>query len=1081
MENFARNKSKKFDIEELKSLYLNKEVFHEYFKEGKIIDIIDGFRPTIVVEFSSGNKNFEYPDVFEDGFLILGKKKDVSEMNYHEKEIEKEKEYAKKCIESCQNHINNDRLKDDDTMSYDMYDLDFETFEKLNNLKNEGIRDRYLDNYSRIIKEPFFASFQTDKYGLLYIGKRKLDNLVVHWSDPRCSSYYNYTYLSADSSIGIKLIRDHTIRESRYKDFVDKFNILTDENSENFGFNLESTIDKNLIKVIENERKSKQIHEIIETIQTNQYKIISSLDSKNIVVSGCAGSGKTMVLFHRIAYLAFNETLFVPQNQLVISASKLLEREANILSKELQIDHIVNLDIKSVYESLLKEFIFAADSTYFYTKSNFEILSNPKYYEDEFLEKLKEETSNLMKNHLEENYYKYREESIYAKLKYIYEYKYESGDSLIDLYKSFFTTHSASYTNQKYVRELVKKGKLYNLDRMYLNKKLNESESKLYEFLRDNLNFYLDKDPEYDNEGKNFSEFLSYMKKPENIMMNYPSKLGNTIFLRGIERKAFPKIFAFTYDYLILRSFFSNIYSYIYLILNAEGSETLDEEELNIYKKFYDLFIPFKSFFDNYKTKGDLRIAVFTLRNKLLVDNKNGYCYLIDSVINLPSAILLDYLSNKDEIDYFINLMSRVNKEQVENYKFKDLTLEVFLHLFSAYLEGESELTESTEVLDQILDYVKKDKFKHSLFIDESYYETLINIHDSKIIRHNFDRQIFYMSKIPYQILDVNNNFTKNKTIPDFMKKHLINYLDHTSFVNSPKKFLNANEEISRQNEYVDYFVKRTDISYKKNSIYYKNLNSYVGLINLYDFLTLKKEISDFVDYKDGYNDNEIFYIVEYLLKDYEINNHDKLFVMNYVLSDYFKSKKTYERIYIDEFQNYSIKEIALLKKVFNSSKFEFYGDMNQKVEEKGLNDVSEIVLNNLERFDLTTNYRNAYEICQYLNDTFNMNMTGVGIKGIVKETDKNEILDVSNKDDRTVLIVKNRDLIKDIKFKENIKIKIIDADTDYIMRNAINILSVEDVKGLEFEKVYVIPEGMNENEKYIAYTRALNELIVIK
>ena len=38
----------------------------------------------------------------------------------------------------------------------------------------------------------------------------------------------------------------------------------------------------------------------------------------------------------------------------------------------------------------------------------------------------------------------------------------------------------------------------------------------------------------------------------------------------------------------------------------------------------------------------------------------------------------------------------------------------------------------------------------------------------------------------------------------------------------------------------------------------------------------------------------------------------------------------------------------------------------------------------------------------------------------------------------------------------------------------------VDEVKGIEFDKVYVIPNNMSRNEKYIAYTRALSELIVV-
>lgn len=43
------------------------------------------------------------------------------------------------------------------------------------------------------------------------------------------------------------------------------------------------------------------------------------------------------------------------------------------------------------------------------------------------------------------------------------------------------------------------------------------------------------------------------------------------------------------------------------------------------------------------------------------------------------------------------------------------------------------------------------------------------------------------------------------------------------------------------------------------------------------------------------------------------------------------------------------------------------------------------------------------------------------------------------------------------------------------------NLLSVTNVKGLEFETVYVLDKDMIPNEQYVAYTRALKDLTIIK
>ena len=41
--------------------------------------------------------------------------------------------------------------------------------------------------------------------------------------------------------------------------------------------------------------------------------------------------------------------------------------------------------------------------------------------------------------------------------------------------------------------------------------------------------------------------------------------------------------------------------------------------------------------------------------------------------------------------------------------------------------------------------------------------------------------------------------------------------------------------------------------------------------------------------------------------------------------------------------------------------------------------------------------------------------------------------------------------------------------------------MTVFESKGLEFSAVAVLDRGMTENEKYIAYTRALRELAIIE
>ena len=54
------------------------------------------------------------------------------------------------------------------------------------------------------------------------------------------------------------------------------------------------------------------------------------------------------------------------------------------------------------------------------------------------------------------------------------------------------------------------------------------------------------------------------------------------------------------------------------------------------------------------------------------------------------------------------------------------------------------------------------------------------------------------------------------------------------------------------------------------------------------------------------------------------------------------------------------------------------------------------------------------------------------------------------------------------------------DISWDEINDKKISIITVEQAKGIEFDNVVVIADQMTPNEKYISFTRAMDELIVV-
>ena len=136
-------------------------------------------------------------------------------------------------------------------------------------------------------------------------------------------------------------------------------------------------------------------------------------------------------------------------------------------------------------------------------------------------------------------------------------------------------------------------------------------------------------------------------------------------------------------------------------------------------------------------------------------------------------------------------------------------------------------------------------------------------------------------------------------------------------------------------------------------------------------------------------------------------------------------------------------------------------------------------------------NYRNARQITVYCNKRFKLNMRAINLDGRgVHELSSKDAFEaaftgifqkpqnvglsciiVTNKEEAVTLLNMAKGYISRI---HNMTEKSAD-----LQRKKWNLMTVEQARGLEFETVFAITGRMSENEKYITYTRALDELYV--
>ena len=147
------------------------------------------------------------------------------------------------------------------------------------------------------------------------------------------------------------------------------------------------------------------------------------------------------------------------------------------------------------------------------------------------------------------------------------------------------------------------------------------------------------------------------------------------------------------------------------------------------------------------------------------------------------------------------------------------------------------------------------------------------------------------------------------------------------------------------------------------------------------------------------------------------------------------------------------------------------FGDVNQTISQHGLQKTKDMPVA-CTKYELSENFRNTNQIISYCNNKLPFYMEKVGI-------DMSDVVEYSKLQD----LILNLEVKTDEKLTFIVKDEVAAANIREYLRGVVDeieIYTVKMAKGLEFKKVYVVDQGMSDNERYIAYTRAMAELCVV-
>ncbi len=212
------------------------------------------------------------------------------------------------------------------------------------------------------LREPYFARMDLHFDGKLekyYIGKKGNRNLgIMDWRAPVAERYYQKSRLRFEEggcNYGVVLRRSIKIQSGKWKGYRNEYlNLSAFLSEEERAGRDESLIyDPFLKELLASRKDSAVLSDIIETIQERQYSVICKPEKEHVIVQGTAGSGKTMVLLHRLSYLMYNNRALRPENVLILTPSESFNRFIGDLASTLELEKVDTSTVSAYYLSLL--------------------------------------------------------------------------------------------------------------------------------------------------------------------------------------------------------------------------------------------------------------------------------------------------------------------------------------------------------------------------------------------------------------------------------------------------------------------------------------------------------------------------------------------------------------------------------------------------------------------------------------------------------------------------------------------------------------------------------------------------------
>ena len=292
-------------------------------------------------------------------------------MNLSEREISKEKDYLNYSLEIIKSKISELGQvlyeREEKVMEFKKFiwdtraDMDPTEMKTLINASDleitlMGYKGDYLQKLYRIQNNPYFGSITfKDEHdekkiyiGITHVEDEEKDQYLIHdWRAPICSLFYDYELGKAQYLAPEGIIKGEITNKRQFTIKDGKLVRVFDNNI---------NIDDELLQQVLTEEANDKMKNIVNTIQQEQNAIIRNITDANLIVQGIAGSGKTSVALHRIAFLLYKIENLSSNNVLIFSPNNIFTEYISNVLPELGEANTLQTTFNSFLETNLQEF-----------------------------------------------------------------------------------------------------------------------------------------------------------------------------------------------------------------------------------------------------------------------------------------------------------------------------------------------------------------------------------------------------------------------------------------------------------------------------------------------------------------------------------------------------------------------------------------------------------------------------------------------------------------------------------------------------------------------------------------------------